>query len=62
MGSCFYDFIITQNGSLYIMYFGGWEDEILMSVDNGKLWMDSFANCIYYLIYLKNSRVIHNGE
>jgi len=63
IGSCVLDFIITQEGYNYLIYCGGWEDkDFLLKLESQDSWKQYFENTISYLIYLRNSKVIDNGE
>ncbi|SDK73080.1 YheC/YheD family protein [Natronincola ferrireducens] len=63
IGSCILDFIITEEGHNHLIYFGGWEDkDFMLKLENKSSWGRYFKNAIDYLIHLRNSKVIYDGE
>jgi hypothetical protein len=55
LGSCTVDFIIDEEGTPFIIGFGGWDQKNYLFKLNGKhLWDKYIANSVEYLLYLKH--------
>jgi hypothetical protein len=54
LGSCIADFIISEDGTPFLLAFGGWDQKDYLFKLNGKhIWDKYLSNSVDYLLYLQ---------
>lgn len=63
LASCYLDFLMDEMGNLFLVYFGGWEQqEWLVRLKDPSVWVQYLGNALRYLMYMTECRLREEND